>query len=317
MTYFTGLARVAKTTGYKVVEVAGWKTRGQGQMGTVKTIVAHHTAGAKTGNYPSLNVVAYGRAGLRGALSHYGIGRDGTIYVIAAGLTWHAGKVSKTAHANAHAIGIEAENTGVGQVWPAAQLDSYVKLCAALVKEFGLDVSDVLGHKEIAPNRKIDPNFSGNGIDMGDFRAAIKRGYYTAPKATIKPASSAKPKAKAPAKKKAAPKAWPNAKLKVTSAHTAASHAAWVELMELCGFTDKSLSVNLQRWLANQKGVIGRRYYTGLIDGDFYGMSVEALQTFLVAKGHLPNRKYIDRDRGARTIRAEIAYLNAQIKEVK
>ncbi|GAA3699277.1 hypothetical protein GCM10022377_10350 [Zhihengliuella alba] len=195
MTYFTGLARVARATGYPVIEVDGWEGRGHGHMGAVRTIVCHHTAGSSTGNYPSLNVVAYGRTGLKGPLSHYGIGRDGTIYVIAAGLCAHAGKDSQLApaHRNHCAIGIEAENTGLGERWPDKQLDAYVKLCRALIDEFGLSANDVLGHKEIAPRRKIDPNFSANGFDMADFRAAVRRGYWTKP--TTKPAGTIKPAA--------------------------------------------------------------------------------------------------------------------------
>lgn len=201
MAYLTGLARVAKTTGYRVVEVAGWKTRGHGSMSTIKTIVCHHTAGGRSGNAGSLNVVTHGRTGLPGPLSQYVLGRDGTIYVVAAGISWHAGATRKTAYNNSHAIGIEAENTGVGEKWSDAQLDSYVKLCAALVKEFRLSVNDVLGHKEICfpVGRKIDPNFSANKIDMNDFRSYVRAGRYkkSAP-AKVKPA---KTPSKAPVKK--------------------------------------------------------------------------------------------------------------------
>ena len=186
MTWFTGLARVARDAGLKVVEVPGWKTRGHGHMELPKSIIVHHTAGAKTGNYPSLAVVRDGRTGLPGPLSHYGLGRDGTVYVIAAGLCAHAGKDSQLAwaHRNVRAIGIEAENTGVGEVWPAVQLDAYVRLCRALVDEFGLDTTAVLGHKEIAPGRKIDPA----GINMGDFRAWVRTGRHPSSSVTVQAA---------------------------------------------------------------------------------------------------------------------------------
>ena len=192
MTYFTGLARVARDAGLKVVEVPGWKTRGHGHMELPKSIIVHHTAGAKTGNYPSLAVVRDGRTGLPGPLSHYGLGRDGTVYVIAAGLCAHAGKDSQLAwaHRNVRAIGIEAENTGVGEVWPAVQLDAYVRLCRALVDEFGLDTTDVLGHKEIAPGRKIDPH----GINMGDFRAWVRNGRHPSSAITAQAAATITPK---------------------------------------------------------------------------------------------------------------------------
>lgn len=53
----TDLADILKKAGLKVVEVAGWKTRGHGVMSSVKGIICHHTAGPVTGDYPSLNVV--------------------------------------------------------------------------------------------------------------------------------------------------------------------------------------------------------------------------------------------------------------------
>lgn len=185
--YFTGLARVARTTGYPVIEVDGWEKRGHGPMLGAKTIKCHHTAGGANGNFPSMGTVLNGRTGLSGPLSHYGLGRDGTIYVIAAGLTYHAGASRTVEEGNSYSIGIEAENTGDGtEPWGAKQLDSYVKLCRALVDEFGLDVSKVQGHKETAIplGRKPDPR----GIDMDDFRAWVKRGYYI--KATVTPTAS-------------------------------------------------------------------------------------------------------------------------------
>ena len=183
MPYYTGLARVARTTGYPVKEISGWKTRGNGTMSPVRSIMCHHTAGGRNGNYPSLSVVRDGRPGLPGPLAHYGIGRDGAIYVIAAGLAYHAGKVSKTAYTNRHSIGIEAENTGTGERWSDAQLDSYVKLCRALIDEFKLPVSAVIGHKEAAvpKGRKVDPAFINPRMSMNDFRRYVKRGYYTTP----------------------------------------------------------------------------------------------------------------------------------------
>jgi hypothetical protein len=170
----TQLADVARRTGYPVVEVQGWKTRGHGPQADVRTITCHHTAnGGATGNAPSLGVVQNGRPGLAGPLSHYLLGRDGTIYVVAAGLCWHAGVSLKPDYENPHAVGIEAEAVGVPGTkgdWPAVQMDAYHRLCRALVEEFGLEVADVRGHKETcAPKgRKSDPDF-----DMTAFRAAV------------------------------------------------------------------------------------------------------------------------------------------------
>ena len=198
----TGLARVARRTGYPVVEVKGWKTRGYGQMGKPESVMAHHTAGPARGNMPSLNVVTYGHSGLPGPLCNFGLGRDGTIYVVAAGRANHAGRVGKTIWTNTRSIGIEAENTGVGEPWSRDQLDSYVKLCSELVKEFGWKVTKdrVVGHKEAAVprGRKIDPNFSSPRLSMNQFRKFVKAGAYKGSTATkpSKPSKPSKPKTK-------------------------------------------------------------------------------------------------------------------------
>lgn len=163
------LERAVKNAGVKYKKVSGWASRGHGTMGRIDSIMCHHTAGPKSGNAPSLNVVAYGRAGLSGPLSQLFLARDGTVYLVAAGVSYHAGRVSSNRYTNSHSIGIEAENTGVSNdsPWPAHQVAEYAKLCKALADEFNLPISRVVGHKE-ATSRKIDPSFS-----MASFRAKV------------------------------------------------------------------------------------------------------------------------------------------------
>lgn len=190
MNMFTGLARVARSTGYPVVEVPGWKTRTRPQaMQDVRTITCHHTAnGGATGDYPSYNTVLHGRgADLPGPLAQFGIGRSGTIYVFAAGSANHAGVSRSIDYEKTHAIGIEAEAVGIPGTkgdWPAAQMDSYARLCRALIGEFGLKVADVLGHKETCSpiGRKSDPDFN-----MDDFRKRVSNVDLNKPPAGITP----------------------------------------------------------------------------------------------------------------------------------
>lgn len=171
----TQLAQVAHRTGYPVEEVPGWKTRTRpGGMVDIHTITCHHTAnGGAAGNYPSLRTVRDGRPGLAGPLAHYGIGLDGTIYVIGAGRCNHAGESLKVEYGNAYAIGIEAEAVGTANAhgdWPPKQMESYARLCRALIQEFGLRTKDVRGHKETCRpvGRKSDPSF-----DMDAFRDKV------------------------------------------------------------------------------------------------------------------------------------------------
>jgi len=188
----TWLADALRETGYPVVEVSGWKTRGTRGMNAVEGITPHHTVGAKTGNYPSLNVVKNGRAGLSGPLSQLGLGRDGTWYVIAAGRSNHAGTSSWAGFSNLNGsfIGVEAESVGNGKDWTAAQLDSYARGTAAVLKYIRRNSSRVGAHKEICVprGRKIDPA----GINMNQFRSTVQ-GFLDHPSTLRKGGIVAKP----------------------------------------------------------------------------------------------------------------------------
>jgi len=169
--YLTDLATAARASGLRVVEVAGWESRGHGPMVDVRGVVCHHTGtpASAAGDYPTMRVVRDGRSDLPGPLANLGLGRDGTVYVIAAGLCYHAGAVLRPEYGNGHTIGIEAEHPGHGE-WPAGQYDAYVALVRALVAHYGLTPSDVRGHREVcAPvGRKDDPTFA-----MAGFRARL------------------------------------------------------------------------------------------------------------------------------------------------
>lgn len=163
MPYLTQLANVARRTGYPVVEVPGWKTRGHGEQPHVYGIVCHHTGG-----WDDRRVVVEGRSDLDGPLSHFWLEHTGRIHVVAAGRCWHNAPSTSQYHSNSNSLGIEAENRGTGAPWPADQLDSYKKLCAELCKEFDLPATRIKGHKEVNDN-KDDPK----GINMNDFRADV------------------------------------------------------------------------------------------------------------------------------------------------
>lgn len=174
--FATELADIARGAGLHVIEVDGWKTRGHGELDAVKGVVCHHTAGpsakASPGDFPSLRTVRDGRTNLSGPLCNLGLGRTGTVYVVAAGLAYHAGavRVAQPPYSNAFNLGIEAENDGVGEPWPQAQLDAYARLCAALAVHYGFGLGRVLAHKEVCypPGRKTDPDF-----EMGPFRRQV------------------------------------------------------------------------------------------------------------------------------------------------
>lgn len=174
MPYLLDLADACRKSGLPVVEVPGWSTRGHGPMQSVSGIVCHHTATSAraTGSYPSLAIVRDGRSDLAGPLSQLGLGRDGVVYIIAAGKCWHAGPVNDMRYSNSNAIGIEAEHDGLGPWWDPAMYDAYVRLVAALQSHYGI-AAPPRGHKEVAIplGVKVDPTF-----DMDRFRADVARG---------------------------------------------------------------------------------------------------------------------------------------------
>jgi hypothetical protein len=166
------LADAARMTGYPVSEVGGWRGRGHGPMSAVEGAVCHHTADGPRGDYPSMNIVTHGRAGLAGPLANYGLGRSGTVYVIAAGCAWHAGASSWAGFRdlNTRFLGIEAESTGHGD-WTAEQRDCYPRLCAAICHFIRRGADRVCAHRECAlpKGRKPDPT----GIDMNQLRGTV------------------------------------------------------------------------------------------------------------------------------------------------
>jgi N-acetyl-anhydromuramyl-L-alanine amidase AmpD len=181
----TWLPDVLKGAGLKVALQPGWEDRGHREMGDVFGVICHHTAGPKAGNMPSLGVVTNGRPDLSGPLAQLCLGRDGTYYVVAAGLCYHAGAGNwrNVTTGNTNFIGIEAENTGLAndRPWPDIQMDAYRRGVAAILQHISRGVEWCAGHKEYAlpAGRKDDPDF-----DMDAFRtgvAAILSGNAPAP----------------------------------------------------------------------------------------------------------------------------------------
>lgn len=168
------LADVLRAAGLKVVEMPEWKTRGRSEMGTVKGVICHHTAGPLTGDRPSLEIVEFGRLNLPGPLSQLLLSRDGTFYCVGAGKCNHAGSGAwhGVTNGNTEMIGIEAENAGtLADPWPEAQMDAYIRGVAAILTHVGADPVMCAGHKEYAlpKGRKIDPTF-----DMVEFRENVE-----------------------------------------------------------------------------------------------------------------------------------------------
>ena len=77
-------------------------------------------------------------------------------------IAWHAGKsVWKNYQSlNKHSIGIEIDNPGHEfdyKNYSLKQINSILRLSKYLVKKYEINQKNILGHSDIAPNRKKDP----------------------------------------------------------------------------------------------------------------------------------------------------------------
>jgi hypothetical protein len=219
MTYsLTWLPKVLRDAGLTVVEIAGWQTRGHGDMGPVKFVICHHTAEPIDANTePAMAILINGRAAVKatqktkaakalpGPLCNLALGQSGTFYMVAAGEAWHAGQGNWAGFTNGNgsSIGIEAENNGLGEPWPEIQMDAYAKGCAAILKYIKAGPDMVCGHKEYAlpKGRKPDPSF-----DMNLFRQRVAKFMAPKPLKITPPAAPAmKPAVMTPAPAKPMP----------------------------------------------------------------------------------------------------------------
>lgn len=161
---------ILRKHGLKVRVVPGWKTRGRpaytGSFDPVG-VLCHHTATIVAWTLAAvLRLLTGGRSGLPGPLCQFGLDRKGTVWLIASGRANHAGVAKSVGSVaagdgNSLYIGIEAFNSGTGEVWKPRQYNAYVLLAAVLQVEFtGNSVNAVAGHKETSTTGKIDPTFN-------------------------------------------------------------------------------------------------------------------------------------------------------------
>ncbi len=112
--------------------------------------------------------------------AHYLICKDGTLHHMLNDYlrAWHAGvgRWGNTTDINSISIGIELDNNGT-DTFATAQLNVLNGLLATLKKNYNIPAANFIGHGDIAPARKVDPNVhfpwkqfadSGYGLWYGD-----------------------------------------------------------------------------------------------------------------------------------------------------
>jgi hypothetical protein len=178
-------AALKRELGPKVKFWKGWRTRGKGDFGRGKPVamILHHTAGAATsstnprnpGNRTGANngVVRFvaNHPDFGVPCSNFCLDRDGTVYVMCAEWTYHAGKgdftgtrwaslgVSKNG-GNTAMLGVEIVSKGQVDDLTEAQWKSLAALARAVSKASGWkgDTSTLRlpRHRDYAPTRKPD-----------------------------------------------------------------------------------------------------------------------------------------------------------------
>ena len=111
--------------------------------------------------------------------SHYLISRSGKIYnlVDSKFRAWHAGQSFWRGNKdiNSSSIGIEMDNSGHHlkfENYKNTQIDSLIYLLKFLKKKFRIKSSNILGHSDIAPYRKIDPGEKFPWIRLSNLKIA-------------------------------------------------------------------------------------------------------------------------------------------------
>jgi N-acetylmuramoyl-L-alanine amidase len=93
--------------------------------------------------------------------AHYVICKDGTIHHMLNDYlrAWHGGvgRWGNNTDINSSSIGIEIDNNGF-EVFTEQQINSLLTLLAALKKTHAIPAANFIGHSDIAPTRKVDPN---------------------------------------------------------------------------------------------------------------------------------------------------------------
>jgi len=93
--------------------------------------------------------------------AHYVICKDGTVHHMLNDYlrAWHAGagRWGSNSDINSSSIGIEIDNNGFEE-FTVAQINTLLGLLGSLKKAYSIPTANFIGHADIAPTRKQDPN---------------------------------------------------------------------------------------------------------------------------------------------------------------
>lgn len=125
---------------------------------------------------------------------HYLIAKNGKVYQLVPDnlRASHAGQSfwrSKEA-LNDYSIGIELDNIGT-EPFTDVQMTNLLQLCKSLLKKFPIEQRNIVAHADIAPHRKVDPNYFFNWKYLWQNGVGIYSDYHVKdPEVLFKPGST-------------------------------------------------------------------------------------------------------------------------------
>ena len=127
------------------------------QSNNIKYIIIHYTALGSISE--SLEYLCKKKNKVS---SHYLISKEGTIYNLVSDKkrAWHAGISywNEDEDINSHSIGIELDYSPYeNKKFTKELLESLIKLLKKLISKYNIPITNVLGHSDVSPYRKIDP----------------------------------------------------------------------------------------------------------------------------------------------------------------
>lgn len=139
-----------------VATAADWVGTTNFNLRKPNLVVIHHTAQSscdqtlKTFTLPRTSVSA-----------HYVICKDGTVHHMLNDYlrAWHGGigRWGNTNDVNSASIGIEIDNNGF-EPFTEQQITNLLTVLDSVKKKYGVPAANFIGHSDIAPSRKVDPN---------------------------------------------------------------------------------------------------------------------------------------------------------------
>jgi N-acetylmuramoyl-L-alanine amidase len=150
------LSKTNLTDSLGIVKADFWAGTTNFNMRKPNMVVIHHTA--QNSCEQTLKTFTITKTQVS---AHYVICEDGTIHHMLNDYlrAWHAGlgKWGNITDVNSSSIGIELDNDGF-EAFKEPQILALEKLLANLKKTYGIPASNFIGHADIAPTRKNDPN---------------------------------------------------------------------------------------------------------------------------------------------------------------